>query len=679
MSVQPSIACFFGKRKRLVADNGFKSKLLRTDPHSSVQTTKAEALISSDVSEAVAPTERHEINKIISDGKTRIKSGASTRSQGNNEKSKSQMDIRESMRKCQEKGRSAALNSPVKFQLLGSLSPTKKSSLRNKFNKDWENVSVLNVENSEVKTTEEREDNTVREETNPSIRNLNFSDNKDANSTEDIIQSAKELVLKIKEKQRKLTSEGPKKKELSFKEIKDKINRSSKLNELKKSINKINQHAEQLIELEKSKLTGTQPKLSKFNSFEIIVPASPVKQSRSPVKPAYKRFAGLADTTTSLPLPFGYQRLYEFFCAADTICSMITNRGEVLTFNKLKPAVEEMTRKTFTTRHLGQIAAVYPEAFTFNQEKLRNYGSTSKVDKYELVITPTIPRNPDAVQFTKEPSKDDDVFRCAERRIMTPKVLKARKDIFYKNLFEKTKDYHEEFLKTLDPPIVINRDDLKRWHPSFMVDFVPDVTPQEVPQAPNSEGPATAKQVLDRARDFLSSNVRLQKALEAAAGEETTPVENPKPEVPPEIKAKVDARLKDPLKGISKSLLEKVRAKQAAKALDVMRMTPEQEKETIMYMRLPDMARIVRTAFVNEQKGVLPMEHLLEKVQFSCNRNLGLSEVENHIQLLTKLLPEWLSVVTLRNLNFLKINRSVDATTVMTKLKKIVDEKKGGK
>lgn len=50
--------------------------------------------------------------------------------------------------------------------------------------------------------------------------------------------------------------------------------------------------------------------------------------------------------------------------------------------SKLKPAVEEMTRKTFTTRHLGQIAAVYPEAFTFNQEKLRNYGSTSKVDKY---------------------------------------------------------------------------------------------------------------------------------------------------------------------------------------------------------------------------------------------------------------------------------------------------------
>lgn len=40
-----------------------------------------------------------------------------------------------------------------------------------------------------------------------------------------------------------------------------------------------------------------------------------------------------------------------------------------------------MTRKTFTTRHLGQIATVYPEAYKFHQEKVRNFGSTSKSDK----------------------------------------------------------------------------------------------------------------------------------------------------------------------------------------------------------------------------------------------------------------------------------------------------------
>ena len=57
-----------------------------------------------------------------------------------------------------------------------------------------------------------------------------------------------------------------------MKGIKDKINKSSKLVELQKSINKINQHAEELIEAEKKKLIGTLPKISKFNSFEIEVP-----------------------------------------------------------------------------------------------------------------------------------------------------------------------------------------------------------------------------------------------------------------------------------------------------------------------------------------------------------------------------------------------------------------------
>lgn len=65
--------------------------------------------------------------------------------------------------------------------------------------------------------------------------------------------------------------------------------------------------------------------------------------------------------------------------------------------------------------------------------------------------------------------------------------------------------------------------------------------------------------IIDRARDFLNSNNRLQKALESAV-EKSEKV----PEVSLEIKEKVDARLKNPLKGISKSLLEKVRAKQVS-------------------------------------------------------------------------------------------------------------------
>ncbi|KAL0271527.1 UNVERIFIED_CONTAM: hypothetical protein PYX00_008593 [Menopon gallinae] len=467
--------------------------------------------------------------------------------------------------------------------------------------------------------------------------------------------------------------------ELSLKEVKDKLKQSAKLNELRKSINKINEQAAVLIELENKKKENSVPKLSKFKAIEVDVPLSPQKNAlyspskveRSPGKLAYERYNFLAEASTTLPLPFSFQKLYELFQSVDIISSMMMNRGEEITFNKLKPAVQEMTRKTFTLRHLGQIAAVLPHAFNFRQEKVRNFGSTSKTDKYELVIKPTFP---DAQGRPQAAGERSDIFHISDRMSMTPKVIKARKEAFYAALLNKTKDCHEEFLKSLDPPMEINRNDLKRWHPNFMVDHVPDVVPVELPQPPNSERPATAKEVLERAKDFLSSNARLQKALESAS-QSSDELRDITSRVSPAVKEKVDSKLSNPLKGIPKSLLEKVRARQAAKALDSMRMTPQQEKETVMYTRLPAIARIVRTLFVNEQRGVLSLDTVLEKVRFSYNRNLGKGEAESHVKLLVELLPEWLSVVHIRNTNYLKMNPAADLTSVMSKLDKIVSEK----
>lgn len=60
--------------------------------------------------------------------------------------------------------------------------------------------------------------------------------------------------------------------ELSLKEVKDKLKQSAKLNELRKSINKINEQAAVLIELENKKKENSVPKLSKFKSIEVDVP-----------------------------------------------------------------------------------------------------------------------------------------------------------------------------------------------------------------------------------------------------------------------------------------------------------------------------------------------------------------------------------------------------------------------
>lgn len=58
----------------------------------------------------------------------------------------------------------------------------------------------------------------------------------------------------------------------------------------------------------------------------------------------------------------------------------------------------------------------------------------------------------------------------------------------------------------------------------------------------------------------------------------------------------------------------KVRAKQAAKAMEAMTRTPAQDKEAVQYSRLPEIARILRNVFVTEKKEALRVETVLEKV-----------------------------------------------------------------
>ena len=49
--------------------------------------------------------------------------------------------------------------------------------------------------------------------------------------------------------------------------------------------------------------------------------------------------------STSLPLPHSYYVLGELFQSADTIVSWLTNRAEICTFEKLKSAVQDMTKR----------------------------------------------------------------------------------------------------------------------------------------------------------------------------------------------------------------------------------------------------------------------------------------------------------------------------------------------
>lgn len=503
-----------------------------------------------------------------------------------------------------------------------------------------------------------------------------------------------------------LKSPVPKINNMSLNEIKNKLSRSARLAELKTSLNKLQSGFDKLDRMEKARLSDTKKvavppspstaarNLKEFQKLEVEVPVSPQKPFTSPTKmlhrtpqkanhsslmspqkmvtpkrlstlmspikepsatpvsasptklPAYQRFQSLAESSrSSLLLPYKYRCLEELFKCIDTVCAMYHNRKEQITFKKLKPAVQRMARKNLYETHLSQIKTIFPDAFIFSQELTKNYGSATKHETYQLVIKPNVD---ETKKSTKPVDEDANIIRNAQNHTMNPQVMTERYQKFNRLLLAKTKEAHEKFLLSLDPPMKIAKEKLVRWHPEFDLESCPDVEQAELPQPPNVERFSSAKDVLSTARNLFNCGTPMERALERlearkCLNEEQTPSLLPKTTA--DING-VEKTTEDPiqtaLKNVPKSLLEKIRAKQAAKALDQMTRRPSEEKETLKYSRLPEIARHLRNVFVTEKKGVLPLDLILVKIENSYRGKLSLRELEEHLKIISKLVPSWL-------------------------------------
>ena len=146
-------------------------------------------------------------------------------------------------------------------------------------------------------------------------------------------------------------------------------------------------------------------------------------------------------------------------------------------------------------------------------------------------------------------------------------------------------------------------------------------------------------------------------------------------DTPPATPKTVKPSLNPSLKGVPTALLEKIRAKQAAKALEMMTKSSEASKEAIMYSRLPEMAKIIRNIFVSEKKNVLTLEYVLTKLDNSYRTKLTSSELEAHIRLLCKLVPLWAAMHVVRKVDYLKLAKDFDMTKVTKRLEVLADEK----
>ncbi|XP_062326751.1 DNA replication factor Cdt1 [Osmerus eperlanus] len=380
-------------------------------------------------------------------------------------------------------------------------------------------------------------------------------------------------------------------------------------------------------------------------------------------QPSYQRYHTLAqDIPPGLSLPYHYKLLADTFRSMDTITGMLFNRSETVTFAKLKQGVEDMTRRRFEETHVGQIKTVYPSAYTFRQERnIPTFSSTLKKSSYQLTLEPVL-------------EDSEGTGKQETRPTLSASLQLERRRIFHKSLVNMVKEHHMVFLSSLNPPVTVPDDMLTRWHPRFNVDQVPQPQPSFLPQPPQTEKLTTAQEVLDKARSIMTpkmekalANMALKTAETARAKElECVP---PQPDtIPKSALGPNPVETPSALKGVSQSLLERIRTKEAQKLQVAMTRNPLQEERLLMLSRLCELARILRNVFVAEKKPALIMELTCNRMVSSYRSALSTGEMEKHLRLLAELTPEWLVIHKIRKHFYLKLNKTMDLSMVLQKL-----------
>lgn len=432
--------------------------------------------------------------------------------------------------------------------------------------------------------------------------------------------------------------------------------------------------------------------------------------------PAYQRFQALREAgRPTLILPYRYRCLAETFKCVDTVCSMFHNRHETITMKKLRPAVQRMLRKNFDESHLGQIMTVYPEAYRFHQKKMLNAGSHTKYDYYQLVITPNVAAPFGATIAGSAVHEDANIIQSGQQLCMNPQVIIERQQRFNGLLLERVKDEHDKYLKSLDQPqFVVPKDKITRWHLNFDLEACPEVPAAALPQPPNVEKFSSARDILSTARNLFNCATPMERVMQrveekmaerqrlkekidkqqAIAPNKTVgskhATETDTESEPPTPTSQTGHTTTGPatgggggatttasdtvsvlLKGVPKSLLERIRAKQAAKALDAMTRRPSQDKEAVKYERLPDLARYLRNIFVTESRNVLKCETVLAKLENSFRERIAKERMKELLELIAREVPgDWLTFPHIANVHYVKIKKDVPLGDVIAVLEK---------
>ncbi|KAE9544645.1 hypothetical protein AGLY_000187 [Aphis glycines] len=434
----------------------------------------------------------------------------------------------------------------------------------------------------------------------------------------------------------------------NFKELQEKLNLveqcQKNLNSKEYKVEAIKYHFLPLFESDDFKISTSPVKYSQLKPISLFpspkrvmmdIQAKPTKLLLNDIECVMsilpiKQYSVLAESKV-LPLPLKYRILNDLFKVMETVLSMKFLRKEKITFYNLKQNIQQITRKNFTELHLAQIKTIVPDFYKFYLVKSPKHNFS-----IDLLIAPV---------YGLENKYNIDLI----------KLTTQRKNTFFSALIDIMKEHHEEYLKKLIPPITIDKDKITRWHPEFDVESVPNINLSPLPKIEIGKSKiSTAKDTLDQVHALFIYNKYLNRTPSTLMNKNTNNLT--KIALPTK-----DAKntLKDALNSIPKPFLIKIQSKQTEKATGIMRSVSQLNKDK-MVIRLPGIARRIRTYFVQLQRNVMPLKKVINQLKQSYPETMTDYDWKIHLNLLQEKVPHWAVLKILDGSEYMRVDKKIN-------------------
>ncbi|KAK4472030.1 hypothetical protein MN116_005405 [Schistosoma mekongi] len=425
-------------------------------------------------------------------------------------------------------------------------------------------------------------------------------------------------------------------------------------------------------------ISENNSKLPAFKRFAYLtVPISLELQSaelksctETSESPVSSKTFDLAQTDLSVPvdlvLPHNLRVLLELFRSCDTVVSMLHNRKELCTFDKLQPAVQEIVRRNFEETHVGQFLTVYPMVYFLRYEKQLDKFTHRSNGNYVLVLSPNL--RTDGTQIGHDsPSKGFLPF--------TGTRLIQRRNRFHSLLLNLVLKSHREFLTSelgIDSSKLPEDSSLRRWHPKFPLESaIPSILSSPLPVRPSE-----FEQKITSAKDAVKAFQARALFREAEtchqislSKQQLSPIPSPKKPAASPLKAsniigstvcadnvmgtqinleessskRIITSTPNSLKGVSIALLNKIRAREnERRLLTELTYGKVSEARRAIYCRLPLIVTQVWSILRSSNARPIPLSTVAVRVADAHPSGISADAISEHLDVLLELAPCWI-------------------------------------